>query len=198
MTEFAAAVPVPGPAVATSGDRARATVSVGVLPEKAFRLFTEEINLWWRRGPRFRNVRGDAGIICLEPRIGGRVFESVANTGIGESVIEVGKVTHWEPSLRLIFEWRASNFAPGEKTEVEVNFQAQASGSSTLVTVEHRGWSAIRGDHPVRHGLDVAAFIRMMGLWWGDQMMSMRSQIAVSAAAVAPSEDKKGGSERTL
>jgi len=64
------------------------------------------------------------------------------------------------------------NFAPGEKTEVEVTFEP--SGEETLVTVVHRGWSAIRGDHPVRHGLDVVGFLRMRGLWWGDLMSSFR------------------------
>ena len=158
-------------APSSAGDRARATVTVAVPPERAFRLFTEEINLWWRRGPRFRNVRGDQGIICMEPRVGGRVFESMGSAA-NEIVIEVGQVIVWEPPLRLVFEWRASNFAPTERTEVEVAFAPSPSG--TRVTVEHRGWSAIRADHPVRHGQDVAAFIRTMGLWWGDQMTLMR------------------------
>lgn len=162
------------PGTALAGDRVRTSVSVAVPVEQAFRLFTEEINLWWRRGPRFRNVQGDQGIICLEPRVGGRVFESLTTCGsdASETVFEVGKVTLWEPPQRLIFTWRASNFAAGESTEVEVSFQASASG--TLVTVEHRGWANIRTDHPVRHGLEVIAFIRMMGLWWGDQMTSLR------------------------
>ena len=154
-----------------AGDRARATVTVAVPPEKAFRLFTEEINLWWRRGPRFRNLRDDQGIICLEPRVGGLVFESMG-AALNEAVFEVGTVKLWQPSERLKFEWRASNFAPSERTEVEVMFVASASG--TCVTVEHRGWSATRPDHPVRHGQKVAAFIRTMGMWWGDQMASMR------------------------
>jgi len=37
-------------AAAPSGDRARVTVSVAVPPHEAFRLFTDEIGLWWRRG----------------------------------------------------------------------------------------------------------------------------------------------------
>ena len=45
---------------------------------------------------------------------------------------------------------------------------------SRKLGLEHRGWSAIRPDHPVRHGQEVAAFIRMMGMWWGDQMTAMR------------------------
>lgn len=160
-------VAVPPPA----GDRARATVSVKAPPERAFRLFTEDINIWWRRGPRFRNAPGDLGMVCIEPHVGGRVFESFIIDG-RETVVEMGKVTVWTPPQRLVFKWRVVNFAPGEWTEVEVNFQASATG--TRVSVEHRGWSAIRPDHPVRHGLAVPAFIRMMGLWWGDQLTSLR------------------------
>jgi hypothetical protein len=34
-----------------------------------------------------------------------------------------------------------------------------------------------RCDHPARHGLEGAAFSRMMGPWWGDLMMSLREHI---------------------
>jgi len=67
-------------------------------------------------------------------------------------------------------------FDTTEKTEVLVLFAP--SSSATLVTVHHRGWSRIRGDHPVRHGSDAPAFIRMMGLWWGDLMTSLREHVA--------------------
>ena len=36
------------------------------------------------------------------------------------------------------------------------------------------GWSKIRLDHPARHGKDVAPFLRELGLWWGDLMMTLR------------------------
>ncbi len=162
-----------------TGDQAKVTITVAVDPAEAFTIFTEDINLWWRRGPRFRNTAGDNGIICIESGVGGRVFESykaeVTNsTQHDERVIEIGRIKIWDPPHRLLFDWRSSNFAPNEHTEVEVLFQPSASG--TRVTVIHRGWRAIRPDHPVRHGLQSAEFIRMMGLWWGDQMQSMRER----------------------
>jgi uncharacterized protein YndB with AHSA1/START domain len=153
------------------GDQATVTVLVGVPPDVAFRVFTEEIDQWWRRGLKYRVAGKRRGIIRLEPRVGGRLFESF-DTSDGTRVVETGRVTSFEPPARLVFEWRAVNFAPAEKTEVEVLFQPSASG--TLVTVKHRGWSAIRPDHPARHGLDVSAFLRMMGLWWGDLLSSLR------------------------
>jgi uncharacterized protein YndB with AHSA1/START domain len=158
---------------ALPGDQARASVSVALPPPDAFRLFTEEIALWWRRGPRYRNISDERGIIAIEPRLGGRVFESL-RTDQGETVFEIGRVSVWEPPDQVCFEWRLSNFAPDERTQVQVRFVA--SGTGTMVTVTHRGWSAIRPDHPARHGQAVPAFIGMIGLWWGEQLTALRRQ----------------------
>jgi hypothetical protein len=55
---------------------------------------------------------------------------------------------------------------------VEVLFEP--AGSGTLVTVQHRGWGALRADHPARHGLQGSDFSRMIGMWWGDLMTGLR------------------------
>lgn len=166
-----------------TSDHATVTVTVAVSPAEAFLMFTRDINLWWRRGPRFRNAPGSTGIICVEPRLGGRVFESydidAAQGGAHDNnqrVIEIGRNKIWDPPNRLLFEWRLVNFAPDERTEVEVLFKPSATG--TRVTVIHRGWSHLRSDHPARHGLFGPEFIRMIGLWWGDQMKSLIEQVA--------------------
>lgn len=157
------------------GDEARATVSVALPPAEAFRVFTQEVDRWWRRGRRFRNAPGERGIVCIEAGVGGRLFESFDTAG-GERVVEIGRVLAWQPPQRLLMSWRAVNFADGETTEVEVLFRERRSvdGPGTEVTVIHRGWAAIRADHPVRHGHNVPAFIRTMGLWWGDQLTALR------------------------
>jgi uncharacterized protein YndB with AHSA1/START domain len=160
------------------GDEVKVSVLVAVKPAAAFRAFTEEIDQWWGRGPRYRRVGAGRNIIHFEPRVGGRLLESFT-TPAGTTVTETGRVTAWEPPARLSFEFRAANFAPSEKTEVEVTFEASPSG--TLVTVRHRGWARIRPDHPVRHGEETAAFLRTMGLWWGDLMTSMRVHVARTA-----------------
>jgi uncharacterized protein YndB with AHSA1/START domain len=154
-----------------AGDEVNVSVLVEVEPEHAFSVFTEEIDQWWRRGLKYRVARGERGVLRLEPGVGGRLFESF-ETAAGPKMISTGTVTVWEPPSKLVFEWRAVNFAPEEKTVVEVRFEPTSRG--TLVTVKHRGWSRIRPDHPARHGLEVPAFIRMMGLWWGDLMTSLR------------------------
>lgn len=156
----------PGP-----GDQAKVSVAVAVPPSEAFRVFTEEIELWWRRGPRFRAAGNRRGIIRLEPGVGGRLFESFDGEH-GPRVVQTGEVTCWEPPSRLVLQWRNVNFAPEERTEVEVRFAQARSG--TEVTVIHRGWSTIRPDHPARHGQAVEAFVRMNGMWWGDLMTALR------------------------
>jgi uncharacterized protein YndB with AHSA1/START domain len=148
------------------------SVLVRVPPEEAFRLFTEEIDSWWRGGLKYR-IGKRRSVVHLEPKLGGRLFESF-ETAAGAKVKETGRVTCFEPPGRLVLEWRAVNFAPDERTEVEVTFEPSPSG--TLVTVQHRGWSKIRPDHPVRHGEEASAFIRRMGLWWGELMTSLRER----------------------
>jgi uncharacterized protein YndB with AHSA1/START domain len=147
------------------------SVSVDVPVDLAFRVFTEEIDQWWLHSVRYRVAGKRRGIVHLEPKLGGRLFESF-EAREGTRVVETGVVTAWEPPTRLVFEWRAVNFAPAEKTEVEVTFEP--SGGGTLLTLVHRGWSAIRPDHPARHGKDAPAFLRMMGFWWGSLLTSLR------------------------
>ena len=160
------------------GDQARVSILVAVPPDVAFRVFTEEIDQWWRKGLRYRIGGKRRSILRLEPRAGGRLFESF-ETASGTRVHETGRVIAWEPPRRLVFEWRAANFAPSEKTEVEVSFDPSASG--TLVTLTHRGWSRIRPDHPARHAKEVPEFVRMIGLWWGDLMTSLREHAEARA-----------------
>ena len=116
-------------------------------------------------------------MMYFEPHVGGRLFESFDHDGTAH-VIEVGQVRVWEPPRSLKFSWRNANFAANEQTEVEVEFAP--TGSGTLVTVTHSGLSALRADHPARHGLQGADFTRMIGLWWGEQMTSLRMLCAAA------------------
>ncbi len=153
------------------GDSARVSVAVAVAPALAFQVFTEDIDRWWRRGPKFRHSTSGSGLIRIEPLPDGRLLESFESGG-STCVVEVGRIRVWDPPHRLAFSWRNSNFAAGESTEVEVIFEPSSSG--TLVTVNHSNLASLRADHPARHGNQGAAFSRMMGLWWGEQMSSLR------------------------
>ena len=135
----------------------RITVStvVRVDPQAAFRIFTEEIDIWWRRGPRYRFHDG-----ALR-------FESER---LMEADEQIGRVLAWEPGRRLLLESFTWTFRPGEHTEVEVRFDA--IGDGTRVTVEHRGWEW----RPTAAG----EFRTVVGLWWGTALAAMRERATSS------------------
>ena len=153
------------------------TVSVNVPadPATAFAIFTTETDLWWRSGPRFRIAGKQPGVVRFEPWVDGRFMEEVESPS-GPQVFTKGSITVWQPPEQFQFEWRGVNFAPGESTHVQVMFEAVPTG--TRVTVRHSGWAALRSDHPVRHGQAGPAFIRRLGLWWGELMTSFRELAA--------------------
>ena len=152
-------------------DAVRVSTHVALDPAAAFEVFTEDIDVWWKRGPMYRfDARRTDGVMHFEPGPDGRLFERY---GDGDE-FEVGRVRAWEPPDRLAFEWRLPNFAPGESTEVELSFVATETG--TRVTLEHSGWSRLRPDHPARHGLADEAYARMLGGWWTDQFVSLRTR----------------------
>lgn len=158
-----------------SSDVVTVSVTVSTDPATAFDIFTKETNLWWRRGPKFRIAGKQPGVVRFEPWLGGRLLEEVESPS-GPRVFTEGTITAWQPPEQFQFEWRGVNFAPGESTRVHVVFEPVPTG--TRVTVRHSGWAALRPDHPVRHGQQGSAFIRGMGLWWGDLMTSFRELAA--------------------
>jgi uncharacterized protein YndB with AHSA1/START domain len=155
-----------------AGDKVRVQTFVAVPVADAFEVFTLEIDQWWRRGPAYRVGGRRPGRLHLEAPRGGRVFVQYGEDGAG--LHEIGAILAWEPPAHLSFEWRGVNFAPGEQTVVEVWFEA--SGGGTRVTLEHRGFAALRGDHPVRHGKPVPAFLRDLGMWWAALLTSLRER----------------------
>lgn len=150
-----------------SAEVARVITYVKVTPLDAFEVFTQEVDLWWRRGPRFRG--GGAGSqLCFEQDARGRRLVEHGEDG----AFEIGRVVVWQPGERLVLEYRLRNFAAGEHTELEVRFEKQGSG--TRVVLEHRGWERLRPDHPARHGLGGEALSSMIGLYWGDLITAFR------------------------
>jgi hypothetical protein len=154
-------------------DGIRATVYVERSPADAFDVFTRDIDRWWQRGPRFRVGAGKssgeqrflAGTMRLDR---GALVEEYPDG----SSFELGKVTVWEPGVRLVVGWRVPNFAPDEITEVEVTFASRGSG--TEVVLVHRGWSTIRADHPARHGMTDRAFTHERAMWWASLSRGFR------------------------
>jgi uncharacterized glyoxalase superfamily protein PhnB len=101
-------------------------VDVRVDPAAAFRIFTEEIDQWWVRGPANFYDGANARGMRFEPGIGGRLIQ--LNAGTEDR--ELGRVTAWVPGERLTYE-------TGDGAVVDVRFERHAAG--TRVTVQQRG-----------------------------------------------------------
>jgi len=151
-----------------TGDRVTVSVLVDVEPAVAFEVFTQQIDLWWRRDVAFRVAGRKPGTLILECKQGGRLFEQYEG-----GVHQAGRITTWEPPSHLAFDWRGANFAPREITHVDITFVRTESGRTQL-TLVHSGFAALRPDHPVRHGQPPDRFISSLGLWWGHLLSSLR------------------------
>lgn len=109
---------------------AASEVEVGVDPATAFTAFTDEMDLWWVRGPI--NFFGEAARVVevrCEPGVGGRILE-VYDDRRGDNSLERARITAWEPGVRLA--WNSSV----DDVQTEVRFEPTDAG--TRVVVEHR------------------------------------------------------------
>lgn len=112
----------------------RKQIIVDAPQERAFRVFTTRMDLWW---PATHHI-GAAPLakVVLETRPQGRWYE------VGEDGSECnwGHVIAWEPPRRLLLAWQIDatwKFDPTLVTEVEVTFAAEGAGR-TRVELEHR------------------------------------------------------------
>lgn len=109
---------------------ASASVEVTADPATAFRIFTDEIDLWWVRGPiNFFDAARAIGM-QIEPGVGGRILEVYrpGSDTVKEDVLELGRITIWEPGT--LFAYRSSV----DDTETEIRFEPFDGG--TRVSVE--------------------------------------------------------------
>jgi uncharacterized glyoxalase superfamily protein PhnB len=113
----------------TDAQTVSSEVEVAVDPATAFSAFTEEIDLWWVRGPiNFWSDGARVVEVRCEPGVGGRIMEVLDDPAAG-AVLERARITGWEPGVRLA--WSSSL----DDVETEVRFVPVAAG--TRVTVEH-------------------------------------------------------------
>ena len=144
------------------------SLRVSAPPGRAFDVFTGEIGRWWRPNALFRFTGNPPGTLVFEPGPEGALIET-SPTG---EVFEIGRMTVWEPGVRLAFSWRQESFAPGQLTHVEVRFEPV--GDETRITIEHRGWDAVPPEHVARHGFPNDIFLRRHAEWWQMLLSSYR------------------------
>ena len=123
------------------------SVSVGVDPATAF---TEELDLWWVRGPiNYFDAARAIGMKC-EPGVGGRLLE-VYDEATGEGR-ELGRITVWEPGRRLA--WTSSV----DDVQIDVRFVPGATGTDVTVEATIPSAGADRGG---------TAWVRVVPKWFG-------------------------------
>jgi uncharacterized protein YndB with AHSA1/START domain len=143
---------------------ARAEVVVPASPEDAFRIFTDEIGLWWRRDTPYWNDRERGLTIRIEPRVGGRFLEIYdLECGAG---LEVGRVTVWEPGERRALSWTQVGWPAGVSTDVEVTFDPVVEG--TLVRLEQTGFERVPDAERYLPGYD-AGWKEVLG-WFAERV----------------------------
>jgi uncharacterized glyoxalase superfamily protein PhnB len=114
----------------TTSQTVSSEVEVRADPSTAFTAFTDEMDLWWVRGPiNFYSDGGRVVEVRCEPGVGGRIVE-VLDKRSGGDVFERARITVWEPGVRL--GWESSV----DDVETEVRFEPTSGG--TRVVVEHR------------------------------------------------------------
>ncbi len=113
------------------------TVTVPLDPDRAFRLFTEEIADWWpldthslsaQDGERARNVE-----------VPEKVGEQVIETRPDGRTAPWGRVTDYRPGRAFGMTWHVGR-PEADATHVQVNFDAVADG--TQVRLIHDGWGS--------------------------------------------------------
>lgn len=125
----------------------RKTVRVGWDVEAAFRRFTEGMGEWWPLATHSVGQESAVGVV-LEGRVGGRLYE----TGTDGSTSDWGRVTAWEPPVRVSFTWHPGREADSAQ-QVEVTFTAEENG--TRLELIHSGWVRLgEGGAAVREDYD--------------------------------------------
>ena len=124
----------------------RKSITVNASVDRAFHVFTSDIDSWW---PRTHHIgKSPMTKIIVEGRVGGRCYTEQED----RTECDWGRVLAWEPPHRLVLAWQITHewgYQPdmAQSSEVEVRFTPVEGG--TRVDVEHR-----RLD---RHGVGAAS-----------------------------------------
>ena len=119
-------------------------------PVTAFAAFTEELDLWWVRGPINHHAAGRVLALRCESGVGGRLLEVYDDT-TGDA-LELARITAWEPGRRLA--WRSSI----DDVETEVSFDSAGEGTAVRVVARIPAGGQDRGG---------TSWVRVVPKWFG-------------------------------
>ena len=122
-------------------------VEVAVPPNVAFAAFTEELDLWWVRGPINHWAAGRLREMRCEPGVGGRLLEVY-----DDDVLELARITDWQPGDRLA--WSSSV----DDVETVVTFEPSEAGTVVRVVATIPSGGADRGG---------TSWTRVVPKWFG-------------------------------
>jgi uncharacterized glyoxalase superfamily protein PhnB len=160
-------------------------VTVSVDPKTAFTVFTDEIDLWWVRGPiNFWNGARAIGMRC-EPGIGGRLLELYSEDGT--DALELGRITRWQPGELLAWDSSVDDVA------IEVRFEPVSGGTRVSVT------ATIPADGADQGGTAwVRVVPRWLGKWCARRDAAPRVPVETGRLGVAVYYDKPVSAARWL
>jgi hypothetical protein len=137
----------------SDGHSRSSMVEVAADPSTAFTAFTDELDLWWVRGPINAYDSGRFVEMRCEPGVGGRILE-VYDAASGEG-LELARITIWEPGQRLA--WQSSL----DDVTIDVLFEPSAAG--TIVRLE----ATVAEGGEDRGG---SSFVSVTPPWFGNWM----------------------------
>ncbi|WP_430473682.1 SRPBCC domain-containing protein [Thalassospira lucentensis] len=152
--------------------------------QTAFDRFTNDIDLWWKAGPRNRLIGNRPGIMQFGEKDGIRTLQEVDKRH-PDFVVEAGKVTKWEPGTRLSFEWRWPMADANEPVTI-VDIRFSGLGDYTRITLEHLGLEKLSAAHPGRNGLNDNRFKPMMTHYWQAHLVSLRNRVKMLSTLENP------------
>jgi uncharacterized protein YndB with AHSA1/START domain len=134
--------------------------------EAVFDLFTEGIDDWWPLGAGFAYGGERARSIHLEPWVGGRFFERLAD---GDE-LQVGSVLECNRPRTCTFTWQAPVWSVATRVRVEFT----SVGDGTRVDLTHDGFELL--------GADGAAEARRFGGGWPAVLDRLASAVSAGSS----------------
>jgi hypothetical protein len=129
------------------------TVEVAADPMTAFTVFTDELDLWWVRGPINAYDSGRLVEMRCEPCVDGRILE-VYDAESGEG-LELARITVWEPGRRVA--WRSSL----DDVTIDVHFEPTSNGTHVRLDATVSEGGEDRGG---------SSFVSVTPAWFGAWM----------------------------